>query len=40
MEDQQIMENTTSEFLTLSYADQSLNLHPEQSTNECTNISK
>lgn len=39
MEDQQILENATSEFLTLSYTDQPLDSRPEQSLNECTNIS-
>lgn len=39
MEDLQILENATSEFLTFSFADQSLDLRPEQSSNECTNIS-
>uniref|UniRef100_A0A2S2R835 Zinc finger protein n=1 Tax=Sipha flava TaxID=143950 RepID=A0A2S2R835_9HEMI len=37
MEDQSILENTSSEFMTL-YADQALASHPEQIPNECTNM--
>lgn len=40
MEDQPILENASSEFMTLSYADQALASHPEQIPNESTNMSK
>lgn len=40
MENSTVLENTNSEFITLSYADHSLESHAEQLSNECTNISK
>lgn len=40
MEDQPILEDPCSEFITLSYTDQTLASHPEQLPNECTSMSK
>lgn len=41
MEDQQnLLENTNSEYITLSFADHSLVSHPEQLSDECTDMSK
>lgn len=40
MEDHQILENTDTEFLTLSYVDQALDSHPEQLSNENAQLSK
>lgn len=39
MEDHQILENTDTEFLTLSYVDEALDSHPEQLSNESTQYS-
>jgi len=35
-----MLENTNEEFITLSYADHSLISHPEQLSDECTDMSK
>lgn len=35
-----MLENSNSEFITLSYADHSLIPHPEQLADECADISK
>jgi len=40
MEDPTVLDNTHSQFITVSYTDQSLDSHGEQISNECTNISK
>jgi len=35
-----MLENTNSEFITLSYADNSLISHPKQLSHECADMSK
>lgn len=37
---QSMLDDTDSEFLTLTYVDQTLDTHSEQLSNDCTHISK
>lgn len=39
MDDRRMLEHTNTEFLTLSYADEEVDSHPEL-TDQCTNMSK